>query len=362
MNNDNNALEIHNLAMQYPHSPDWVFRQLSFAAKQGEFVVVIGPSGCGKSTLLRLIAGLEHPAIGEIIINSKVVASAGEIINVPPEKRELGFIFQTYALWPHMDVRANISFPLEHGPIPKEQRVEAATNIMKKFEIDAYEKRLPAELSGGQRQRVALARALVNQPKLLLMDEPLSSLDVSLRKSIQNELLTLKKRWRPTVLYVTHDQEEAINLADRIIMLHEGAIEQQGTPYEIYHSPASSFVANFFGVGNEVAGTIVEILETGKFLIQVGEANPIIARGLPGRCISDTVNVLIRPSWIEISNMEFDEKRYQQGTIVSSHFQGANTNYLVDWQGYSITISQPMGAIKNTGDTIFFAIKDAWIQ
>lgn len=212
---------------------------------EGDFLTLLGPSGCGKTTTLRAISGLEEATSGKIYINDELVFSKKDELIVPPSKRNLGLIFQSYALWPHMTVEANIAFGLKIKKLPKDEIEERVAAILKDVHLEEYGKRYPSELSGGQQQRVAIARMLVNQPQIFLMDEPLSNLDARLRIEMRSELIQLHDRTGATTIYVTHDQEEAMTLSTRICVMNDGVIRQLGTPKEIYGKPADTFVAGF---------------------------------------------------------------------------------------------------------------------
>lgn len=220
---------------------------LDLAIEKNSFVTLLGPSGCGKTTTLRMIAGLEQPTSGTILIDGKTVFSSEEGINIPPEKRGIGFIFQNYALWPQMTVYKNISFGLENRKWKPSRIRERVTELLKMMQLEGYENRYPAELSGGQQQRVAIARTLAADPKILLMDEPLSNLDAKLRMEMRMDLKNLHAKAKTTIVYVTHDQLEAMTLSSRIALLKDGILQQYGTPSEIYSEPANLFAANFVG-------------------------------------------------------------------------------------------------------------------
>jgi multiple sugar transport system ATP-binding protein len=218
-----------------------ILKGIDLEVADGEFVIIVGPSGCGKSTLLRVIAGLEDATSGSVRIEGE------DVSHKPPAERGIAMVFQTYALYPHLNVRDNMALGLKHAKFPKEEiakRVEKATRMLS---LGSYLERRPAELSGGQRQRVAIGRAIVRQPKLFLFDEPLSNLDSALRVNTRIELAQLHRELKATMIYVTHDQTEAMTLADRIVILHDGRIEQIGTPMELYNRPANKFVAGFIG-------------------------------------------------------------------------------------------------------------------
>ena len=249
------STEIRNIVMDFNGFK--ALNGISLKIHDGEFIAVLGPSGCGKTTLLRLLAGFNHPSSGEIRIGEQVVANRDYVL--PPNERFISMVFQSYALWPHMSVRKNVEFPIKNSKfVSPEIRSNCDSRVQELIGmvgLTGMEKRLPAQLSGGQRQRVALARALAVNPDLLLMDEPLSNLDTELRVEMRREIKELHQKTKVTVVYVTHDQSEALALADRIVVMNQGQIEQVGTPQEIYSHPATPFVAKFVGRSNLIAGT-----------------------------------------------------------------------------------------------------------
>ena len=221
-----------------------------------EFITLLGPSGCGKTTMLRMIAGFEKPTTGEIKIDDVVVSSADKF--VPPNLRNIGMVFQSYAVWPHMNVFDNVAYPLKIKRLPRSEITERVMNILEAVHLSPYVKRMPSELSGGQQQRIALGRALVSNPRVLLLDEPLSNLDAKLRESMRFEIKEVQKRFGITVVYVTHDQTEAMAMSDRVIVFNHGAVQQADTPMNIYRKPANQFVADFVGKINFIEGTVSE--------------------------------------------------------------------------------------------------------
>ena len=249
------STEIRNIVMDFNGFK--ALNGISLKIQDGEFIAVLGPSGCGKTTLLRLLAGFNPPSSGEIRIGEQVVANRDYVL--PPNERFISMVFQSYALWPHMSVRKNVEFPIKNSKfVSPEIRSNCDSRVQELIGmvgLTGMEKRLPAQLSGGQRQRVALARALAVNPDLLLMDEPLSNLDTELRVEMRREIKELHQKTKVTVVYVTHDQSEALALADRIVVMNQGQIEQVGTPQEIYSHPATPFVAKFVGRSNLIAGT-----------------------------------------------------------------------------------------------------------
>ena len=249
------STEIRNIVMDFNGFK--ALNGISLKIQDGEFIAVLGPSGCGKTTLLRLLAGFNHPSSGEIRIGEQVVANRDYVL--PPNERFISMVFQSYALWPHMSVRKKVEFPIKNSKfVSPEIRSNCDSRVQELIGmvgLTGMEKRLPAQLSGGQRQRVALARALAVNPDLLLMDEPLSNLDTELRVEMRREIKELHQKTKVTVVYVTHDQSEALAQADRIVVMNQGQIEQVGTPQEIYSHPATPFVAKFVGRSNLIAGT-----------------------------------------------------------------------------------------------------------
>jgi multiple sugar transport system ATP-binding protein len=223
---------------------------LNLVIPDHSFITLLGPSGCGKTTTLRMIAGLETPTSGKITIGGRVVYSSADGIDVPPEQRDVGFLFQNYALWPHMTVYENITFGLENLKWPAEKRQARAAQLMKMLKIEEYGDRYPSELSGGQQQRVAIARTLATGPKTLFMDEPLSNLDAKLRMEMRTELKRLHLETDSTFVYVTHDQLEAMTLSTKICLIKKGLLQQYAPPLEVYNAPANTFVADFIGSPN----------------------------------------------------------------------------------------------------------------
>ncbi|BBV76873.1 ATP-binding cassette domain-containing protein [Raoultella sp. Lac2] len=241
------TIHLNNLTKTYPGSDTPAVNNINLTVKDGEFMCLLGPSGCGKTTILRMIAGIEHASGGEIRIGDKLVDSIAHGTYVPPEKRGIGLVFQSYALWPHMTVEQNVDFGLRLQKAPTHERIARCQDVMEKLRIADYAKRYPAQLSGGQQQRVALARMLAVNPGVLLLDEPLSNLDATLRLEMRAELRRLHETFGTTIVFVSHDQWEAMTLATTIAVMSAGHMQQVGTPDEIYATPANRFVAEFIG-------------------------------------------------------------------------------------------------------------------
>lgn len=240
------VLNIQNITKSFSDEQDktQVLKGISLAVEKGEFVTLLGASGCGKTTLLRIIAGLEYPDGGEILLDGKNITKA------EPYERNVNMIFQNYALFPHMTVEENIGYGLKLQKVDKAEIKKRVQDMLSLVQLEGYEKRMPDKLSGGQRQRVAIARAIINNPKVLLLDEPLGALDLKLRRQMQLELKRLQKKLGITFIYITHDQEEALNMSDRIAVMRGGLFEQLGTPNEIYDHPKTAYVARFVGSAN----------------------------------------------------------------------------------------------------------------
>ena len=246
------SLELKNIKKSFQEGED-VLESICLTAKKGEFVTLLGSSGCGKTTTLRIIAGLEQPDSGQVFLNGKDVTS------LEPNQRNVNTVFQNYALFPHMNVADNIGYGLKLKKTSKAEISRRVKEMLELVQLSGFEKRKPSELSGGQRQRVAIARALVNNPEVLLLDEPLGALDLQLRRAMQHELKRLQKKLGITFIYITHDQEEAINMSDTIAVMNHGRFEQIGTPDEIYNHPKTSYVATFVGNANILTGVVENI-------------------------------------------------------------------------------------------------------
>ena len=263
-----------------------VLKEFNQVFEDKEFVTLLGPSGCGKTTMLRMLAGFEKPTSGTITIDDKVVSSDKTF--VPPEKRDIGMVFQSYAVWPHMTVFDNIAYPLKIKKLPKDEIKRKVDAIMEVVHLSQYADRIPSQLSGGQQQRVALGRALVAEPNLLLLDEPLSNLDAKLRESMRFEIKAIQRKLGISVVYVTHDQVEAMTMSDRVIVINDGIIQQVGPPMEIYRKPANQFVAAFVGkidfIKGEAADGKINITGTDQYIDYDGEISGKVVVPMASSC------------------------------------------------------------------------------
>ncbi len=283
-------IDIRGLSKRFDQTP--VLRDVNLVVDEGEFFFILGPSGCGKTTLLRILAGFESPSDGDVLFNDR------SIISTPPNRRNIGMVFQNYALWPHMTVMENVRFGLDIKKTPATEIRERVMEVLDMVHLSGYEDRLPNQLSGGQQQRVALARALVTRPGILLLDEPLSNLDARLRLEMRDELLRVQKATGITTIYVTHDQKEALSMADRMIILKNGRLIQQGSPFQIYRFPADAFVAQFMGETNFIPATVTA--QDGEWVTTDSSLGPLIGtagnrRFQPG----EEVRLSIRPEAIQ---------------------------------------------------------------
>jgi iron(III) transport system ATP-binding protein len=311
------SINIENVVKKYGN--DTVIKGLFLDVKPGEFFTLLGPSGCGKTTLLRMIIGFNSIEGGDIKINGKLVN------NIPANKRNIGMVFQNYAVFPHMSVANNVAFGLKNRKVPKDEIQKRVDSILQTVKIDHLKNRMPAQLSGGQQQRVALARAIVIQPEVLLMDEPLSNLDAKLRVEMRNAIKSIQNKIGITTVYVTHDQEEALAVSDRIAVMNGGVIQQIGKPQEIYQRPANLFVSTFIGLSNVLEGH-VKGTEKHKMLT-VGDGGYEIGMENLANNVRDgqKVKVSVRPEEFDIQT----EGEGLRAVIESSVFLGLSTHYFI---------------------------------
>lgn len=308
-----NIIELKALSKVY--GDNTVLNNINLNIKKNEFLTLLGPSGCGKTTTLKIIAGFETPDSGSVLFDNKNIA------DIPPYKRQVNTVFQKYALFPHMNVFENIAFGLKIKKLPKAEIEKKVNNMLNLVSLSGFGNRNIESLSGGQQQRVAIARALVNEPEILLLDEPLGALDLKLRKEMQIELKKIQQELGITFVFVTHDQEEALTMSDTIVVMNKGVIQQMGTPEDIYNEPANAFVADFIGESNILDGVMLEDYKV-KF------ANSIFECVDKGFDKNENIDVVIRPE--DISIVKAEEGKLK-GTVESVTFKGVH---------YEIVVSQ----------------------
>ena len=297
-----------------------VVKKLNLDVERGEFLTMLGPSGCGKTTTLRMIAGFEVPTSGQIFLEGE------DVDDKKPNERNVNTVFQNYALFPHMNVFDNIAFGLVEKKVKKDEIRRRVEEMIRLVQLDGMEKRMPSQMSGGQKQRVAIARALVNRPKVLLLDEPLGALDLKLRKQMQGELKALQRRLGITFIYVTHDQEEALTMSDRIAVMNRGRLEQVGTPEEVYNHPETKFVADFIGESNIIEGYVEDMTEDSiEVTMESGKA--VIPE--TGYRMEEMVYLCIRPENLKISTEQKEGFRFR-GQVREHIFIGSTNKTMIE--------------------------------
>jgi spermidine/putrescine transport system ATP-binding protein len=329
---------------------------IDLAIAEGEFFSLLGPSGCGKTTTMRMIAGFEEPTRGRVRLRG------ADVTGIPPNKRDVNMVFQSYALFPHMSVFENVAFGLRRKRVAKAEITRRVGDMLEIVDLAGRGQRRPRELSGGQQQRVALARALVNNPRALLLDEPLGALDLKLRQAMQVELKRIQREVGITFVYVTHDQNEALTMSDRIAVMNDGRIEHLGAPREIYEHPATRFVAGFIGTSNLLAGTVSRI-GNGRAVIEPGEGERIIVPLRPGVAASpgSRLELTVRPEKIELSAAPPPgDGCALRGTVTEVVYLGTSTNFTVSTTtGADITVFQQNTASASQpasrGDSIWLS-------
>lgn len=315
-----NILELKSLSKYYGDVK--AVDDISLNVRDGEFLTLLGPSGSGKTTVLLMIAGFEYPSRGDVVFQGK------SINFVPPDKRDVGMVFQNYALFPHMTVFDNIAFPLKMRKVKKDKMARMIQEALELVQLSGYEKRNPKQLSGGQQQRIALARAFVFNPPVLLMDEPLGALDKKLREHMQLEIKHIQSQLKRTVIYVTHDQEEALVMSDRIVVMNEGKIQQIGTPDELYERPSNKFVAGFIGESNFIEGIVVD--KKGKMVaIKLSDGSKHNLQHDNNISIGDEIRFSIRPEKMFIIKEETHAENFLKGVIEEVIYVGETTRYKI---------------------------------
>jgi ABC-type Fe3+/spermidine/putrescine transport system ATPase subunit len=331
---------------------------ISLAVRQGEHLTLLGPSGCGKTTTLRAIAGLERPTSGEIRIDGRPVYSSTRKLNLPPEQRDLSMVFQSYAIWPHMTVAENVAYGLKLRKFGREEVRRRVDEVLEMVRLGGFGERPAARLSGGQQQRVALARSIAFHPKALLLDEPLSNLDAKLRAQMRIELRELQRHIDVTSIYVTHDQEEALAISDRIIVMNSGKIEQVGTPGEIYDQPRSRFVADFIGASNIVLGQVEPRHANGHVTVRTRPGGVLLHCQSPARPPSGDVAISLRTVYPEIlRERPAVDLNVWPGRVERRVFLGDSVQYFVAWAGGTLSVRKLPLNLFEEGEDIFVHVE-----
>jgi spermidine/putrescine transport system ATP-binding protein len=292
-------------------------RQLTLEIQDGEFFSLLGPSGCGKTTTLRLIAGFEEPTTGRIVL------SGADVTQLPPHRRPVNTVFQNYALFPHLSVRDNVAFGLRFSDLRRQEKNRKVAETLELVQLEGFERRKPTELSGGEQQRVALARALVLNPRVLLLDEPLGALDAKLRRALQIELKSLQQEVGITFVYVTHDQEEALTMSDRMAVMSRGLAQQVGTPNDVYEEPANEFVADFLGISN-----LMPAEAHGRGIVSLGDSTLRAGRG--DLDSTGPVRITIRPERVELEALAPEQENRLRGMVTRIVFLGSTSRALIE--------------------------------
>lgn len=322
-------------------------RDLTLDVRRGEFLTLLGPSGSGKTTTLNMLAGFERPTRGEILLGGRPVD------RLPPYDRNIGMVFQNYALFPHMTVGENVAFPLSVRRMPRADIAERVKRALAMVRLDGFADRRPAQLSGGQQQRIALARALVFEPGLVLMDEPLGALDKKLREQLQIEIKLLHERLGLTVVYVTHDQSEALTMSDRIAVFHEGRVVQQGTPDALYMQPHDAFVAGFIGENNMLSGSVAAMAD-GHVRVALADGPDVVATPVGDLAHGAQVLVAVRPEAIRVSSDHASGDNTCRAVVTSHIYFGDHQRLLTEiGAGHRVTVKVPADAAAVAGQAIY---------
>ena len=328
------AVQLRNVSKTYPNASHPAVDNLSLDICDGEIVTLLGPSGCGKSTTLRIVAGLESADTGSIYFGDRPVVRAEDKFSLAPDKRGVGMVFQSYAIWPHMTVGQNVAFPLRAQGFPRSEIKDKVSRALELVGMGGYEKRPAPLLSGGQQQRVALARAVVAEPKILLLDEPFSNLDSKLREQMRIEVKLLQERLRVATLFVTHDQSEALGLSDRIVVMQAGSVQQQGDGRMLYESPANEFVRDFVGKTLLFRGTIEAVDHGSRALIRIDGCDTVIAGKLPPgdqATRGDKARLAVRPEDLDViaGPASGEQSGTLEGVVEAALFVGERVEYQI---------------------------------
>ena len=317
----------------------------------GTLTTLLGPSGCGKTTSLRIIAGLERATSGKILVDNE------DVTILPATDRDVSMVFQSYALFPHMSVIENVSYGLKMINVNKEEYTEKALETLKLVNLDGYENRMPSELSGGQQQRVAVARAIVLKPKVLLFDEPLSNLDAKLRRQVREDIREIQQKLGVTTIYVTHDQEEALAISDKVIVMNKAVIAQQGSPKDLYNFPKNKFVANFIGDANDVSAEIIN-KQSNTYELRLAEMSVKIENN---QDLKDKVTLALRPEKIKIKRD--NNNNCIHATIKNASFVGSSYQYILNSKiGNLYVVTGDTNDVFNVGEEVFLSIDEQDIK
>ena len=348
---DNVIVRFDNISKSFGNTN--VIKNISLDIYEGEFITFLGPSGCGKTTLLRMISGLEKPTEGRVYLDNK------DVTDLDPTKREVNTIFQNFALFPKMSVYDNIAFGLKMKKTNPEEIKERVNKVIKLVKLEGFENRYPSELSGGQQQRVAIARGVIMNPRVLLLDESLCSLDLKLKKNMQVELKRIQKKLGLTFIYVTHAQDEALSMSDRIAIINKGVIEQLGTPSEVYMDPKTVFVADFIGEANIVDGEIIS-QKKDEITLSILDGFKITIKTKDTFNKGDKVKVIIRPEDVKVSPNKLTNSLY--GQITDYTYGGENTKMIIDFNnGYSLKSSVTDEEKYKYGDNVYIKFEEKYI-
>jgi iron(III) transport system ATP-binding protein len=355
-------IEIKDLHVHYQSEEGSVHavRGINITVESGQFYTMLGPSGCGKTTTLRSLAGLERPSGGEVLINGETVFSGEKHIMVPAYKRDIGMVFQSYAIWPHMDVFENVAFPLREmkGRFSKTEIRDKVMKALELVQLSGYEDRPAPFLSGGQQQRLALARALVREPQVLLLDEPLSNLDAKLREETRTEIRDLVKRLGITTVYVTHDQLEALTMSDVIAVMDQGEIVQEGSPVEIYREPKVRFVADFIGLTNFIEGKVTDVAN-GSGIGAVDTASGPLRCILPkGSIVGSNVIIVVRPEDVNLMPAGSGGDNVIEGFVSAAMFMGDATEFRIALKDSIIRLKLHPSTAVSEGQTIMVELPE----